>query len=109
MYRILDNGQVMTQHKTATYEQWLPIGNVEQIQTTETETMRIHQWTKFNLETGKWDIDKTNSSPIKVNDIEHVPSQGKVEVSRLEEIRDRINKLQMELDELRIQETEAIK
>lgn len=89
MYRILENGQVMKQEQTDTYEQWVPLGMEKEVHVVKTDTATIYQWDKFDLTQEQYITDTTNTTPIIIdadgvlygpnNPQEYTPVDGKVE------------------------------
>lgn len=83
MYEILENKQVMQQTKTSTYEIWKPIGMESEVKKIETEIETIYKHTKFNIKTGKWEDDLTNTTLITVNDKGIIPIDGKIKIVKV--------------------------
>jgi len=98
MYKILQNGQVMRQEKTDSYEQWVPFGMEIEIRITETETAQIYQQVKFSLISETWEADLTNDTTIVIDGVEHILVDGQVTIPKTPE-----PELNPTLEEMQIQ------
>ena len=83
MYNILENKQVMKQTKGKNYELWNPIGSEQEIKKIETDTEIIYKHTKFDIDLGDWVDDLKNKTPIKINDEEFIPVNGKIKIAKV--------------------------
>lgn len=83
MYNILNNKQVMKQTKGKNYEIWNPVGNEIQIKKIDSDIETIYKWTKFDINLEDWIDDLENKNPIKINDKEFIPMNGKIKIAKV--------------------------
>jgi hypothetical protein len=84
MVYTIDNGIVYDNHVTANGATGLvAIGNAQQYSTTETGSQTIYQWQTFNLDTGVYINDTSNTTPI----MGITPTNGQVVIDNLPAIK----------------------
>lgn len=91
MFKISDDGNVIEVTKVNTSSQVaiieMLVGMEKQVNKTETDTKRIYQWQKFNLDTGTYEDDTTNTTSIIDNGQSYTPVNGQVVVDKLPEVK----------------------
>lgn len=79
-----ENGIVYDNHTTDSGSiGQICIGNEIQYSTTETDSQTIYQWQKFNIDTGQYENDTTNTTQI----LGITPTNGQVVIDKLPEVK----------------------